>query len=433
MNNSNPDPSFSRRSVLRGGLGAFALSVLPASLLAACGSDDDKSSGGSGGGGGALTIGSNYSNDSVKPAFQAMVDAWGKSAKVNTVDHNTFQNAIQQYLQGTPDDVFTWFAGYRMQYFAAQGQLTQIDDVWDEIGGNFSDAMKTASKGADGHYYFVPIYNYPWVMCYRESVWDQKGYTVPTTWDELVALANKMKSDGITPIAIGDKDGWPAMGTFDIINMRMNGYQFHVDLMAHKEAWDDPKVVAVFDQWKQLKDFYPGNITGLAWDEAAKGLENNQSGMMFQGAGQVGQIFDPANLPDLKFFAFPEINADFGTDSIDAPIDGLMLSKKPKNLDAAKDFLKFVGTPQAEAAYLASDPTDVGATSNYDQSTYNDLQKASAQIIASTANIAQFLDRDTSPEFAYPIVENAIKGFLSDWDSGKATKDLESQAAAVFK
>ena len=40
---------------------------------------------------------------------------------VNTMDHNAFQEQINTYLQGTPDDVFTWFAGYRMQFFAAQG------------------------------------------------------------------------------------------------------------------------------------------------------------------------------------------------------------------------------------------------------------------------------------------------------------------------
>ena len=37
-----------------------------------------------------------------------------------------------------------------------------------------------------------------------------------------------MKTDGLTPIAFADKDGWPAMGTFDIINLRINGYDFHI-------------------------------------------------------------------------------------------------------------------------------------------------------------------------------------------------------------
>ena len=44
--------------------------------------------------------------------------------KVNTVDHNTFQEQINSYLQGKPDDVFTWFAGYRMQFFAQKGLAT---------------------------------------------------------------------------------------------------------------------------------------------------------------------------------------------------------------------------------------------------------------------------------------------------------------------
>ena len=35
-----------------------------------------------------------------------------------------------------------------------------------------------------------------------------------------------MKTDGLVPLAFGDKDGWPAMGTFDILNMRLNGYEF---------------------------------------------------------------------------------------------------------------------------------------------------------------------------------------------------------------
>ena len=76
---------------------------------------------------------------------------------------------------------------------------------------------------------------------YRKSVFEEKGYTVPKTWDEFVALADKMKTDGLIPLAFADKDGWPAMGTFDILNMRVNGYQFHVDLMAGKEKWTDPQ------------------------------------------------------------------------------------------------------------------------------------------------------------------------------------------------
>ena len=385
---------------------------------------------------GTLTIGSNYSDAGVKKAFGDVATAFGKASgatvTVNTVDHNTFQNKIQSYLQGTPDDVFSWFAGYRMQFFAAQGLVAPIDDVWNKIGANFSDSVKAVSKGADGHYYFVPIYNYPWVMNYRKSVFDKHGYQVPKTWSDLMTLCAKMKSDGFVPISWTDKDGWPAMGTFDILNMRMNGYQFHVDLMAHKHSWTDPKVVAVFDQWKKLTPYYQTGANGRTWEEAVQDLQNQKTCMMFIGAGQAGQQFSAANLPDLAFFPFPEIDPQYGTDSIDAPMDGFMMSKSPKNKDAATAFLEFLGTAHAESIYLASDPTDVGVASNYDQSTYNALQKASAKIIGETKNIAQFLDRDTRPDFAYPIVQNALQSFITSQNSQAVCQQLESQAKGVF-
>jgi multiple sugar transport system substrate-binding protein len=270
-------------------------------------------------------------------------------------------------------------------------------------------------------------------MNYRKSVFKDKGYEVPGTWDQLIALAKQMKSDGLTPISFTDKDGWPAMGTFDILNMRINGYQFHVDLMAHKESWTDSKVAAVFDQWKELFPYYQSGPNGLTWEQGAQALQNKKSGMMFQGAGQVGQQFTAANLPDLGFFPFPEITSAYPTDSgIDAPIDGFMMSKKPKNKAGAAKFLEFLGTAKAESTYLASDPTDVGTASNYDTSTYNQLQKDSADIIAKTKNIAQFLDRDTRPDFAYPVVQDALQSFINDQDSATVTKQLEAQAKAIF-
>ena len=114
-----------------------------------------------------------------KTAFAALTSAATTSSKVkvnvNTVDHNTFQDNITSYLQGTPDDLFTWFAGYRMQYFAAQGLAEPLDDVWAKIGGNFGPAAKQLSTGLDGHQYLVPLYNYPWVVFYNKSVFASKG------------------------------------------------------------------------------------------------------------------------------------------------------------------------------------------------------------------------------------------------------------------
>jgi multiple sugar transport system substrate-binding protein len=463
----------SRRSVLKGLAGAAGLAVVPGALLEACSSKKKTgaapssaapaattsaaaapssaaaapssaaaapSSAAGGGGGtatGTITFGSNYSDAVPKAAFASMIGGFtaaNPNAKVtiNTVDHNTFQNNINNYLQGTPDDLFTWFAGFRMRFFASQGLATPIDDVWDKIGANFSDAFKSASKGDDGHYYFVPLYNYPWAIFYRKSVFAAKGYQIPTTWDAFVALQKQMQKDGLVPMAMGEKDAWPALGTFDIINMRLNGFQFHMDLMAHKVPWDDPKVLAVFTQWTEILPYQQAGANGRIWQDAAKTLLNKQAGMYLLGSF-VAQQFTGADLDDLDFFPYPAIDPANAQDAIDAPIDGFMMSKKVKNQAGATALLEYIGTAAAEALYGKTDPSDVAAATNADTSNYNAIQKKSAQIISSSKDIAQFLDRDTNPDFADNTVSAMIQSFFNNpKDAASLLKGLEGQAKTVF-
>ncbi|MEV6009748.1 extracellular solute-binding protein [Streptomyces sp. NPDC051976] len=432
-----------RRNLLRGAAGAAGLAVVSGGLLTAC-SDDKKSSkpSSSSGGkvGGTVTFGSNYSDPAAKSAFAALTSAATASTKaqikVNTVDHNTFQQNITSYLQGTPDDLFTWFAGYRMQYFAAQGLAEPIDDVWEKIGGNFGPAAKQLSTGLDGHQYLVPIYNYPWVVFYNKSVFKAKGYTVPTTWDDYIKLAKKMKADGIIPIAFADKDGWPALGTFDILNLRINGYDYHVKLMKHEIPWTDQGVHTVFQHWAEMMPYLQSGANGRLWQDAAKALETKQAGMMFQGTNQVAAqyVTDKANLDDLDFFTFPAINPQWGQDYMDAPTDGFMLSKKAKNPDAAKAILEYIGSGAAEAEYLKTDQWDVGLANGLQVPTYNAIQKKSVEEIGKCKAVAQFMDRDADPAMATAMI-SIIQKFIDDPSTGNIAtlqKSAESQAKAIY-
>lgn len=426
---------FGRRGLLKGAVGAGAVLAAPG-LLSACGSSGGGSNGGGGGGtpSGEVTLGSNYSDDVPKGAMKAVSDGFtaatpGVTVKINTVDHNTFQENINNYLQGKPDDVFTWFAGYRMRFFASQGLAGDISDVWTNLSG-FSDAFKSASTGDDGKQYFVPIYNYPWAMFYRPSVFQKYGYTPPKTLDELKTLAGQMKSDGLVPIAFADKDGWPAMGTFDILNMRINGYQFHIDLMAHKESWSDPKVKTVFQTWAELLPLHQEDSLGRTWQEAAQALQQKKAGTYLLGSFVAQQV---DNGKDLDFFTFPEIDSNVGADAIDAPIDGFMMAAKPSNETAAKAFLTYLGGPEAGTTWGKTDPSNVLANSGADTSGYTDLQKRSAELIASAASIAQFLDRDTRPDFASTVMIPALQQFIKDpTDIDGVTNSIEQQAQSIF-
>ncbi|KUN82301.1 ABC transporter substrate-binding protein [Streptomyces griseoruber] len=404
-------PSPSRRTLLRGIGGAAVLGAgIP--LLSACGgsgtSSDPKT----------VSLGSNASDAVPKKAFAEIYAAFKKQSgiavDVNTKDHNTFQEQINSYLQGTPDDVFNWFAGYRMQFFAAKGLTSSIDDVWAKIGDNFPDAMKKLSKGADGKYYFVPLYTYPWALFYRKSVFQQHGYTVPTTWDQLIALCKQMKKDGLTPIAFGDKDAWPAMGTFDQINFRLNGYDFHVELMAGKASWTDAKVKAAFDHWAELLPYHQEGSLGRTWQDAAQTLVSKKAGMYLLGSFVAQQFTDKADLDDLDFFAFPEINSAFGQDTVEAPTDGFMVSKAPKNKEGVTKLLEYLGTPEAEQIYLKADSSVVAASSKADTSSYTALQKKAYEMISGAKSLTQFMDRDSRPDFTSTVMQPALQKFVRD-------------------
>ena len=107
-------------------------------------------------GAGTVTLGSYETGPGIK-ALAAVTKKFtsntGIGVKTNTVDHNTFQNQINSYLQGKPDDVFTWFAGYRMQFFAAKGLLfAERDDSGGSAGGGGCGGVGCGpGRGASRH------------------------------------------------------------------------------------------------------------------------------------------------------------------------------------------------------------------------------------------------------------------------------------------
>jgi len=424
MAQSSSGHRISRRTLLRGtAIGAGAV-TLPA-VLTACG-----------GPGNEVKMGSNASDAVPRKAFAEVFAAYEKKSdkkvKVNTVNHEAFQEGINRYLKGTPDDVFMWFAGYRMQFFAEQGQLAEIGDLWKGFSG-FSDALKKQSTGKDGKQYFVPYYYYPWAVFYRKSVFEQHGYEIPKTFDAFRALAKRMDKDGLDAIAFGDKDGWPAMGTFDYLNMRANGYDFHVSLMGGKESWTDPRVKHVFDLWRGLMPYHQQGANGRTWQEAAQSLAQKKSGMAVFGLPHPGQQFAAADREDLDFFPFPEIDSAYGQDAVEAPIDGFLLAKKSKRQKEGKELLKYLATPAAEEIYLKRDPNNIACNDKASASSYNALQKKAVELVSGAKQISQFMDRDTRPDFASQVMIRAIQQFINKPDDiDTLTKDIESQKKTIF-
>jgi multiple sugar transport system substrate-binding protein len=371
---------------------------------------------------GKLTVGNNHSDASdlggAKAINAAFKDATGLEVTMNTVDHNTFQDQINNYLGATPDDVFYWFSGYRMRFFADKGLATPMDDVWAKVGSNYTAGFAKACVGNDGKVYGVPVDYYPWCVFYRKSVFAEKGYTIPATWTDLMALCEKMKKDGITPIAFADKDGWPAMGTFDILNLRLNGYDFHVGLMTGKQKWTDPKVTEVFKTWAKLIPYYTSGYAGLTWQQACDTVVRKTAGMYLLGLFLTGEVVTVDTtgeaLKDLDFFPFPFMGNSYDAEqALDAPIDIVMISAKSPNLAAdlvnAKAYVEFWAKGSTQLLMYKANNGLIPTASDTDTTQLTVLTQKAVQIVSKAQRITQFLDRDTRPDFAGA---NSMQSFL---------------------
>jgi multiple sugar transport system substrate-binding protein len=393
--------------------------------------------------GGTLSIGSNQSDPGPRKGFDQVVTAFkaangGTDVKLNVVDHGTFQDQINSYLQGTPEDVFTWFSGHRMRFFADKGLATSVNDTWDKVKGNFTGAFAESVKGNDGHIYGVPVDYYPWALFYRKSVFAAHGYQIPTNWDSFKALCSQMQKDGLIPIAMGDKDGWPAQGTLDIINLRLNGYTFHVELCTGKQKWTDPRVANVFNKWGEITQYYSPGLAGQTWQQAADQVVNKKAGMYMLGlfvSQQFAATGNAADLADLDFFAWPDMGAQYDSEkALDAPIDIVMLSKKSpslsKDLGQAKAFLEFFSKgAQQVTMFQATGGGNLPTANDADKSTYTAQQQKAVQLVSGAQRITQFFDRDSRPDFAGP---NGMQSFLLKYlanpkqDIGALQKTMQS-------
>lgn len=414
-------PHIRRRSLLLGGLGLTA-----AAGLSACGTGGPDMH--------QVTVGSDQSDDAPRQAFAEMMAAFtGAQVKINTVDHETFKEGITNYLQGRPDDVFTWFAGYRARYFAEKGLVADISDVWAKVEG-MPDSMRNASSTTDGRQIFMPSTYYPWGVFYRPSLFAERGYTEPKTFDEWMTLNAQMASDGLTPMAFAAKDGWEPMGTFDMLNLRINGYDYHISLLAGDESWTGDKVKRVFDVWKQMLPYTEDASLGRTWQEAAQGLLQKKSGTFLLGMFIQQQFAaSPEAADDLDFFVFPEIDPAIGAGVVEAPIDGFMMAADPRNPQGARDLMTFLSTPEAANIKVKADPSVIAASSLADQSGYSALQKKAVKVIEEAENLSQFLDRDSRPDFASTVIGPALQAFIRDPGSINSILDtVEKQKFYIF-
>ena len=158
---------------------------------------------------------------------EVFTDAKDRSAvPINTIDHNTFQENISNYLQGTPttsgrgSPATAWAVFRRAAWSPTSATSGRLRD---------ERRLQEVRLGARRQAVLRPHQLLPVAVFYRKSVFER---TVGRTDDPRRhhRADQGHAGDGLIPFAFADKDGWAAMGTFDILNMRINGYDFHMAL-----------------------------------------------------------------------------------------------------------------------------------------------------------------------------------------------------------
>lgn len=437
-------------SVRKGGtLLGSATAVAALLLAAACsssgngpstpaGSNSPGSTGGTSNKPVTLTWWHNANTDPGKSAFQKVADDFHKANPNITIDVQPFQNEdiktkIPVALQGTPPDIFQQWGGGAL---AQQIQSGKIADITQYTQSWIGDLGKGAAGWAvDGKQYGVP-YDYHVVgFWYRTDLFQKAGITdPPATLDDLITDIGKLKSAGITPIAVGAKDKWPTAFYWENFILKECPQDTVVSSLNNKK-FDDPCFTKAGDDLKKLIDSKPFN-TGFLATSAQQGagssaglVANGKAAMELQGDWEMAVIPPLSNDKDVAskmgFFPFPSVAGGQGTPG--AALgggDGFSCSNKAPEACAA--FLKYLTSVPVETELIKANaitiPSNGGAT---DAITDPTLKKVLSYLQGVTYNQLYF------DQYMTAAIGNAINDATANFMAGQGTP--QSLADAVAK
>lgn len=370
-------------------------------------------------------------------AFQALIadfEAENPDIKVtlNNFDHEGYKTAIRNFLTADSPDLANWYAGNRMAPFVTSGQFMDVSDVWADnmLGEQLASAK--ASMTIDGKQWGVPYTYYQWGIYYNKDAYKAAGVEVPTTWAGFVENCPKFKAAGIDCLTTGTKALWPGAGIFDYLNMRTNGYEFHMDLTAGKVAWTDDKVKATFAEWAKIQPFVTENHAAIDWQDAAALLVQGKAANYVMGNFAVATFKEGGMTNDnLGFMVFPEITPGLPR-AEEAPTDTIHIPAGAKNVEDAKKFLAYVARADVQTklnAALGQLPTN--KDSSVDAA--DPFISAGFESLSSAYALAQFFDRDAPSEMA-KIGMEGFQEFMVKPDRLDAILDrLEKARGKIYK
>jgi raffinose/stachyose/melibiose transport system substrate-binding protein len=296
----------------------------------------------------------NWALDGFKQKYpEIQLDVMGMEQSAYKVKINTAM------ASGTPPDVFYTLPGGFLNAFVKGGQVYALDEALakDGWGDSFMPSALARVKSGDKTY-AVPIDMDAAVFWYNKKLFEKNGWAVPTTYEELMALAEKIKAAGIVPFALGNKDSWPATFWFQYMSLRLKGTGIVDKFVAgDSSATFMPEATAAFQAIQDVAKakYFPDGFNGMTDAEANMLFLNGKAAMVLNGTWQIGMSADaPKDSFELGYFPFPTLKDGKGTqtDVIAGVAACFAMSNSAKDKDDAILFLKYMTSPEVAAKYV---------------------------------------------------------------------------------
>jgi alpha-glucoside transport system substrate-binding protein len=346
---------------------------IPAAVLAAmalalgaCGGDDG---GGTEEGDGEVTIFSLWTG-SEEEAFKKVLTQFTEETGINTKYEaaRDFLPVIRTRLNaGNPPEVGILPRPGFVDELARDEALIPLEDLGldvDAINENYGDTWIDLATFEDTAYGVVAKANSKSTVWYKPNSFQQNGFEVPQTWDQLEQIVQSYKSKGEVPWAVGAQgrdSSWTLTDWFEQIYIRTAGGDNYDKLFSGELPFNDATVKEALEiMLQQVNDEnvlngVDGALSLSFQDAITRVFGTNPQAEMHMLGGFTGGIAIGAN-PDLKpgetidFFPFPTIKEEHGDPLVGS---GDVAAAFVNNEDVAK-LLEFLSTPEAGRTWVST-------------------------------------------------------------------------------
>lgn len=375
--------------------------------------------------------------DDIRETFRRKViaeyEAANPGVKIDLVmlDNESFKQKVQVAIQaGNPPDIFHSWGGGVMVDYANAGMLRDISALVK------SDLSKTVGIGALGVYgnagkYYGSPYDMGAVgIWYNKKIFKDLGIEVPKTFDELLTIVPVIKKAGITPIALGAGDRWPAHFWWVYLAMRLGGKDAFDKAYDGRGSFKDAPFVEAGKLLAKLRDLEPfqAGFIGATYDDQGALMGNGKAAMELMGqwapaVQEANSVSGKGIGSDLAWASFPAVAGGKGalTDVMGGG-NGYVIGKDAS--DKALDFFKFFMQRQYNEELVAVEgiiPVVKGAEAAI---AGNANQVAIVDAIAKAQYYQLYYD-----QFLPQSVGEAVKDAVASLLAGKSTP--EECAAAI--